>query len=119
VTPPGITRTELQRHDLGVPGRDVVQVRIDLGQGEVFGTHTPPGEAIIAVLDGALAYQVEGKPPTTRKAGDVLCIPARTIHAAKNVGVREPYSESCYCIRKGDVDESRQSRRGPNKPCAL
>ncbi|MGB7922797.1 MAG: hypothetical protein WCF57_06080 [Pyrinomonadaceae bacterium] len=26
---PGIKRTDLQRHDLSVPGREVVQVRVD------------------------------------------------------------------------------------------
>jgi quercetin dioxygenase-like cupin family protein len=49
VTPPqqpGIKRIELQRHDLGVSGLEVVQVRIDLRQGEVFGKHTHPGEEI-------------------------------------------------------------------------
>jgi hypothetical protein len=30
---PGVKRTELQRHDLGVPGREVVQVRVDLAPG--------------------------------------------------------------------------------------
>ena len=28
---PGITRTDLQRHDLSVPGREVVQVRVHIG----------------------------------------------------------------------------------------
>ena len=27
---PGITRTDLQQHDLGIPGREVVQVRVDI-----------------------------------------------------------------------------------------
>ena len=27
---PGFTRTDLQRHDLSVPGREVVQVRVDI-----------------------------------------------------------------------------------------
>ena len=30
---PGISRTDLQRHDLGVPGREVVQVRVDIAPG--------------------------------------------------------------------------------------
>jgi hypothetical protein len=28
----GIKRTDLQRHDLGVPGREVIQVRVELAQ---------------------------------------------------------------------------------------
>jgi hypothetical protein len=30
---PGVKRTDLQRHDLGVPGREVVQVRVDIAPG--------------------------------------------------------------------------------------
>jgi quercetin dioxygenase-like cupin family protein len=31
--PPGVTRTDLQRHDLSIPGREVVQVRVELAPG--------------------------------------------------------------------------------------
>jgi len=31
----------LERHDLGVPGREVVQVRVDFDPGMAFGKHTP------------------------------------------------------------------------------
>ena len=30
---PGTRRTELQQHDLGVPGRQVIQVRVELDPG--------------------------------------------------------------------------------------
>ena len=64
----GIRRTDLQRHDLGVPGREAVQTRIDFDPGAVSPKHTHPGEEIIYVLEGSLEYQVEGKPPVTLKA---------------------------------------------------
>src|SRR5262245_51690068 len=83
---PGVKRTDLQRHDLSVPGREVIQVRVDLDPGVAFPKHRHPGEEIIYVIEGSLEYEVEGKPPITLKAGDVLFIPAGTIHAAKNVG---------------------------------
>src|SRR5260370_29574018 len=82
----GTKRTDLQRHDLSAPGREVVQVRVDFDPGYVAPGHTHPGEEIIYVLEGRLEYQIEGKPPATYKAGDVLFIPAGTIHTAKNVG---------------------------------
>ena len=56
----GVKRTELQRHDLGVPGREVIQVRVELGPGVAFGKHWHPGEEIVYILEGSLEYQVEG-----------------------------------------------------------
>ena len=37
----GIKRTDLQQHDLGIAGREVVQVRVDFDSGAAFGKHTP------------------------------------------------------------------------------
>jgi quercetin dioxygenase-like cupin family protein len=99
--PPGIKRTELQRHDLGIPGREVVQVRVELAPGVAFGRHTHPGEEIVNVLEGSFEYQVEGKPPMRLEAGDVLFIPAGTIHAAKNVGNGNAAELATYIVEKG------------------
>ena len=101
VQQPGIKRTDLLRHDLSVPGREIVQVRVDFGPGVEFGKHSHPGEEIAYVLEGSLEYQVEGKPPVTLKAGQVLFIPAGTIHAAKNVGSGNGAELATYVIEKG------------------
>jgi quercetin dioxygenase-like cupin family protein len=97
----GIRRTDLQRHDLGVPGREVIQVRVELDPGVGFGRHWHPGEEIVYVLEGSLEYQVEGRPPITLRAGDVLFIPARTIHAARNVGSVNGAELATYVVEKG------------------
>jgi quercetin dioxygenase-like cupin family protein len=99
--PSGIKRTDLQRHDLSVPGREAVQVRVDLAPGVAFGKHTHPGEEIIYVLEGALAYEVEGKPPVTLRAGDVLFIPAGAVHSARNVGTVTGSELATYIVEKG------------------
>lgn len=99
--PAGITRTDLQRHDLSAPGREAFQVRVDFAPGAAFGRHTHPGEEIIYVLEGSLEYEVEGKPPVTLRAGDVLFIPAGTIHAAKNVGSANAAELATYILEKG------------------
>ena len=83
---PGVHRTDLQRHDLSIPEREVVQVRVDIDPGMVAPKHKHPGEEIIYVLEGSLEYQIEGKPPATLTAGDVFFIPAGAIRSAKNVG---------------------------------
>ena len=98
---PGTRRTDLQRHDLSVPGREVVQVRVDFDPGYVSPRHTHFGEEIIYVLEGTLEYQVEGRPPATYKAGDVLLVPAGVIHAAKNVGSGNGAELATYVVEKG------------------
>jgi len=97
----GTKRTDLQRHDLGMTGREAVQVRVDFDPGAAFGKHTHPGEEIIYVLEGSLEYQVEGKPPVTLKAGDVFFVPAGTIHAARNVGGSPAAELATYVVEKG------------------
>jgi len=98
--PAGIKRTDLQRHDLGIPGREAVQVRVDIEPGVLASKHTHPGEEIIYVLQGSLEYEVEGKPPVTLKAGDVLFIPAGTVHSAKNVGRGTASELATYVVEK-------------------
>ena len=97
----GVKRTDLQRHDLSVPGREVIQVRVELAPGVAFPKHSHPGEEIVYVLEGSLEYEVEGKPPVTLKAGDVLFVPAGTIHSAKNVGSGNGAELATYIVEKG------------------
>jgi quercetin dioxygenase-like cupin family protein len=98
---PAIGRTEVLRHDLGQPGREVVQVHVDFAPGAAFGMHTHPGEEIAYVLEGSLEYQLEGKPPITLKAGESLFIPAGAIHAARNVGSGNAAELATYLVEKG------------------
>ncbi|HZS99736.1 MAG TPA: cupin domain-containing protein [Terriglobales bacterium] len=98
---PGINRTDLQQHDLSIPGREVVQAIVEIAAGVTAAKHWHPGEEIIYVLEGSLEYQVEGKPPVTLKAGDVLFVPARAIHSAKNVGRGNAAELATYVVEKG------------------
>jgi len=97
----GVTRTDLQRHDLSAPGREAIQVRVDLAPGVAFGKHTHPGEEIIYVLEGQLEYQVGDQPPVTLKAGDVLFIPAGVVHSARNPGSVTGSELATYIVEKG------------------
>lgn len=97
----GINRTELQRHDLSVPGREALQVRVDLEPGVTFPMHSHPGEEIIYVLEGVWEYEIEGKGTVTLKAGDVLFIPAGVKHGAKNVGSGNGSELATYIVEKG------------------
>ena len=98
---PGTRRTELQRHDLGVTGREVVQARIELDSGVAFGRHWHPGEEIVYVLEGSIVYELEGRQPVRLTAGEVLFIPPRTVHAARNVGRGVGAELATYIVDKG------------------
>ena len=98
---PGITRIDLQRQDLSATGREVIQNRVEISQDAPLVKHKHPGEEIIYVLEGSLKYEVEGKPPVTLKAGDVLFIPAGAIHSASNVGSGSAAELATYVVEKG------------------
>jgi quercetin dioxygenase-like cupin family protein len=97
----GVKRTDLQRHDLSIPGHEVIQVRVELAPGVAFPKHSHPGEEIVYVLEGSLEYEVEGKPPVTLRAGDVLFVPAGAVHSAKNVGSGNGAELATYLVEKG------------------
>jgi quercetin dioxygenase-like cupin family protein len=99
--PPGSTRTDLQRHDLRVPGREVLQARVDFAPGARFPAHRHPGEEIIYVLEGTLEYGLEGRPPVTLQAGDVLYVPAGVFHSARNLGDTQGSELATYVLEKG------------------
>src|SRR5215475_988849 len=98
---PGVTRTDLQRYDLSIPGREVIQARVDIDPGVAFPKHRHPGEEIIYVLQGTIEYQLEGRPPVTLKAGDVFFVPIGVVHSAKNVGNDKASELATYVVEKG------------------
>jgi quercetin dioxygenase-like cupin family protein len=97
----GFKRVELQRHDIGVQGREVVQTRAEFDAGGSIGKHTHPGEEFGYLLEGNLEVQIEGKPAATLKAGDAFFVPAGTVHAAKNVGSGAAKVLATYVVEKG------------------
>lgn len=98
---PGITRTDLQRNDLSVPGREVVQVLVGIGPGVVAANHHHPGEEIVYVVEGALEYRLEGRAPVVVKAGEVLFIPYGVNHEVANVGSGKGAELATYIVEKG------------------
>ena len=98
---PGLRRTDLQEHDLSVPGRMVIQNRVEIGPEAPLVRHKHPGEEIIYVLAGSLEYQIDGQPPATYNAGDALMVPAETVHAVRNVGTGEAAELATYVVEKG------------------
>ncbi|HUP12067.1 MAG TPA: cupin domain-containing protein [Niastella sp.] len=90
----------MQRHDLSTPGKEAIQVRVDIAPGVLAPNHSHPGEEIIYVLEGTFVYEVEGEAPKTLKAGDVLFIPAGKVHSAKNIGTTNAAELATYIVEK-------------------
>lgn len=99
--PSGIGRTDLLQHDLGVAGREVVQVRVDFAPGVIAPRHSHPGVEVAYVLEGTIEYQIDGQPPVTLKKGDALFIPDGAIHSARNVGDGKASELATYFVEKG------------------
>jgi quercetin dioxygenase-like cupin family protein len=96
-----IKRIDLLRNDLSTAGREVIQVIVEFDQGRSAARHSHPGEELVYVIEGSIEYQLEGRPPVTLKAGDVLFIPHGTPHAAKNVGTGKAAELATYIVEKG------------------
>ena len=97
---PGLWRTDLQQHDLSVAGREVIQNRVEIGPEAPVVRHKHPGEEIIFVLEGSLEYELEGRAPVTLDAGEVLLVPAETVHAVRNVGSGNAAELATYVVEK-------------------
>ncbi len=96
-----IKRHDLLRHDLSVPGREVIQVLVEFGPGVEAARHSHHGEELIYVTEGELEYRLDGRQPVVVKAGQTLLIPFGTPHAVKNVGTGKAAELATYIVEKG------------------
>ena len=98
---PGLWRTDLQAHDLSVPGRTMIQNRVELGPDAPAVRHKHPGEEIIYVLEGTLEYTIDGQGSKTYSAGEALMVPAETVHSVRNVGDGNAAELATYVVESG------------------
>ena len=99
--PAGFKRIPIQRGDLSVPGREVVQAVAVLPPGMSVGRHSHPGEEVSYVLEGTELLLVDGQPPREVKAGEGFMIPAGVVHDAKVVGDKPLKVLATYIVEKG------------------
>jgi quercetin dioxygenase-like cupin family protein len=95
-------RKDLQRHDLSNPDYEVYQAEVSLKPGVLFPRHSHPGEEVIYVLKGTWVYELDGQPPVTVKAGEVLFVPDGVVHSARNIGTDTGIELATYILRKGE-----------------
>ena len=98
---PGLTRTDLQHHDLSIPGREVIQNRVDIDPDAPAIRHWHPGEEIIYVLEGTLEYAIDGESARIVSAGEALTVPADRLHSVQNVGDGNAAELATYIVEKG------------------
>lgn len=99
--PVGLRRTDLQRHDLSIAGREALQTRVDFAPGAVAPWHSHPGEELIYVPEGALQFQIQGLEPVTLRTGETYFIPAGAVHTARNLGTVPGVELATYIVEKG------------------
>lgn len=97
----GFKRTEVQRGDLSVGGREAVQAVAEISPSAQSGKHTHPGEEIAYVLEGTVRIEIEGLPPKMLKTGEGLIVPAGKVHNAVNTGSGVAKVLGTYIIEKG------------------
>ena len=98
---PGVRRTELQRHDLSAPGRELIQVRVEVDPGVALPLHSHHGEEVVYVIEGVWEFQLEGQGVQKLEAGDVAFVPTGAKHQAKNVGSSKGAVLATYIVEKG------------------
>ena len=94
-------RTDVQAHDLSVPGWQMIQNRVDVGADAPVVRHKHPGEEVICVLKGTLEYHLDGQEPITVSAGEGLMVPAETVHSVRNTGDGNGAELATYVVEKG------------------
>src|SRR3546814_14363589 len=108
---PGTSRTDLLRHDLSAPGREVIQVLVELAPVAAAPRHSHPGEELVYVVEGVLEYQLDGKPTVQLKAGAIPCIRSGRAHAAKKDDSSQAAGLDHYIVEKSGQASRRERGR--------
>lgn len=98
---PGLTRIDLQHYDLSIPGREVIQNRVDVDLDAPAIKHWHPGEEVIYVVAGTLEYEIDGEPGRIVNAGEALTVPAERVHSVRNAGDVIATELATYIVVKG------------------
>ncbi len=93
-----LKRTELQRSDSSIPGREIVQVLTEIPAGVESGWHQHPGEEVGYILAGTVEMRIKDQPTLTLHAGDPFLMPPRTPHNALDLGPETGRMLSTYIV---------------------
>ena len=96
-----LKRTELQREQSSIAGREIVQVLTEIPAGVESGWHTHPGEEVGYIVAGTVEMKIEGRPTLRLLAGDGFLIPPGMPHNAYDVGPETGRMLSTYIVEVG------------------
>jgi quercetin dioxygenase-like cupin family protein len=96
-----LKRTELQRRESSIPGREIVQVLTEIPAGVESGWHIHPGEEVGFIVAGTVQMMIREQETLTLHAGDGFLIPPRTPHNAVDVGPETGRMLSTYIVEVG------------------
>jgi quercetin dioxygenase-like cupin family protein len=58
-------------------------------------------DSVATKIEGELEYQIEGEQTRTVKAGEALMVPAKAVHAVRNVGGGDGAELATFVVEKG------------------
>lgn len=96
-----LTRREVQRSPLSIPGREMVQVETLIPAGVESGWHVHPGEEVGYIVAGQVEMRVQGRATVVLRPGDGFLIPPRTPHNARDIGPETGRMLSTYIVETG------------------
>lgn len=96
-----LKRTELQRSNLSVPGREIVQVLTEIPAGVESGWHVHPGEEVGYIAAGTVQMQIRDQETLTLEAGAPFLIPPGIPHNALDLGPGTGHMLSTYIVEIG------------------
>jgi quercetin dioxygenase-like cupin family protein len=96
-----LARREIQRAQLSIAGREMVQVETLIPAGVESGWHIHPGEEVGYIVEGQVEMRVQGRPTVVLQPGQGFLIPPRVPHNARDVGPETGRMLSTYIVETG------------------
>ena len=86
-----VKATVLLKTDLaGIEGKEALVVLVEHAPGTAAGKHYHPGHEFAYLLEGSAILEPVGKPPVTLQPGEIIYLPPKQVHDAKNASTTVP-----------------------------
>jgi quercetin dioxygenase-like cupin family protein len=96
-----LARREIQRGQLSIAGREMVQVETLIPAGVESGWHIHPGEEVGYIVEGQVEMMVQGRAIVVLQSGQGFLIPPRVPHNARDLGPETGRMLSTYIVETG------------------